>query len=311
MGHAGQTAGSVAQATAPVIDEASRRTGILIFLCALVAFASYDAFAKEMVSRYPPAVMNLTRYLAISAMALVLLWRHRTLRIWRAPHQGLLFCRSLMLATVATCFMTALVTMPLAEATAIYFTAPLLMVALSPWLLGERVTRVQWIAVVAGFGGMLLIVRPGGDLPLGGTLLMVVSAVCYAMFQVLTRRLAGLVPAPVQFAHMAAVCLVVTNLPWLFLAPGATMPGPGAFGIMLLGGVCSGAAQLLLLAAFRRAGAATLGPLNYIQLMLAVAISAVWFNRPPDAVALGGIAMILAAGVYLARARRPVERAKT
>lgn len=90
--------------------------------------------------------------------------------------------------------------MPLAEATAIYFTAPLLMVALSPWLVGEQVRRSRWVAVTVGFGGMLLIVRPGGDLPWLGTLLMAVSAVCYAIFQLLTRRLAGWCPAPCSTA---------------------------------------------------------------------------------------------------------------
>ena len=96
-----------------------------------------------------------------------------------------------MLATVGTCFMTALIWMPLSEATAIYFTSPLIMVALSPWLLGERVRAAQWAAVAVGFAGMLLIVRPGADLPWLGTLLMAVSAVSYAVFQVLTRKLAG------------------------------------------------------------------------------------------------------------------------
>jgi drug/metabolite transporter (DMT)-like permease len=278
--------------------------GIGIFLCALVLFAGYDAFAKQMVATYPPTVVNLARYIAVSAVALVLLVRHGDVRVWRQPHQKLLALRSGALAIVATCFMTALVTMPLAEATAIYFTAPLIMVALSPWLLGERVGRAQWTAVLLGFAGMLCIVRPGGSLPLVGTLLMAVSAVCYALFQVLTRRLSGLVIGPAQYAHMALVCLVVTSLPALFQPHAALPPWPD-MALLIAGGAISAGAQLLLLAAFRRAGAATLGPLNYVQLLLAVAISTLWFQRPPDALALAGMALIAVAGVYLARARRP------
>jgi drug/metabolite transporter (DMT)-like permease len=278
--------------------------GIGIFLCALVLFAGYDAFAKQMVATYPPTVVNLARYIAVSAVALVLLLRHGDVRVWRQPHQKLLALRSGALAIVATCFMTALVTMPLAEATAIYFTAPLIMVALSPWLLGERVGRAQWVAVLLGFAGMLCIVRPGGSLPLVGTLLMAVSAVCYALFQVLTRRLSGLVTGPAQYTHMALVCLVVTSLPALF-QPHAALPGWPDMALLIAGGAISAGAQLLLLAAFRRAGAATLGPLNYVQLLLAVAISTLWFQRPPDALALAGMALIAVAGVYLARARRP------
>lgn len=282
---------------------ASQRSGMLLFLGALLAFACYDAFAKQMLFHYPATLMNLTRYIAVSGMAAVLLWRHGDWRVWRQPHQKLLLLRSLMLAIVATSFMTALASMPLAEATAIYFTAPLIMVGLSPWVLGERVGRVQWVAVWVGFAGMLLIVRPGGALPLAGTLLMALAAVCYALFQVLTRRLAGLVPAPVQFAYMAAVCLLVTNLPALFTPP-VVWPGAAEWALLIAGGVVSGGAQLLLLAAFRRVSAATLAPMNYLQLLLAVLISTFWFQRSPDGVALLGIALIMGAGVYLAWPRR-------
>ncbi|MFT4103102.1 MAG: DMT family transporter [Burkholderiaceae bacterium] len=283
--------------------------GIALFLCALVLFASYDAFAKQMVARYPPPIVNLGRYVAICSIALALLLRHGDPRLWRQPHQRLLTLRSLALAIVATCFMTALVVMPLAEATAIYFTAPLIMVALSPWLLGERVSRAQWTAVLLGFAGMLCIVRPGGNLPLSGTLLMAVSAVCYALFQVLTRRLSGLVAVPVQFAHMALACLVVTNLPMLWM-PHVDLPPWPEMAVLIAGGAVSGGGQLLLLAAFGRAPAATLAPLNYVQLLLAVLISTLWFQRPPDAPALAGMVLIAVAGIYLARARRPAPLLK-
>jgi drug/metabolite transporter (DMT)-like permease len=197
--------------------------------------------------------------------------------------------------------MTALLWMPLAEATAIYFTAPLLMVALSPWLLGEHVQRSRWLAVIFGFGGMLLIVRPGGNLPLLGTLLMAVSAVCYAVFQLLTRRLAGLVPGPMQYAWTALVCFVVTLLPAPFFLP-AHVPPIADVLLLLAGGACSAAAQWLLLAAFERVEASILAPLNYFQLLLAVGFSTFWFHKPPDGLAMAGIALIMAAGIYLARA---------
>ena len=200
----------------------SRSTGVALFFCALVAFASYDAFCKHMLQFYPAPFVNLMRYLSVICIAFAMLLRHGDLRIWRAPQKRLLLLRGVMLATVATCFMTALIWMPLAEATAIYFTAPLLMVALSPWLVGEAVQRSRWVAVSVGFAGMLLIVRPGGNLPWVGTMLMAVSAVCYAIFQLLTRRLAGLVASPVQYAYTALVCLVVTALPAPFFLPAVT-----------------------------------------------------------------------------------------
>ncbi|MDT7838332.1 DMT family transporter [Aquabacterium sp. OR-4] len=297
--------GSAAPALPAPGAAAGTGRGVALFLLALLCFAGYDAFAKAMVARHPPALVNLSRYIAVSGIALAWLLQARNLRPWRQPHQGLLLLRSVMLAITATSFMTALVTMPLAEATAIYFAAPLVMVALSPWLLGEQPTRRQWAAVLAGFAGMLLIVRPGSALPLAGTALMAVAALCYALFQVLTRKLSGRVAPSTQFAYMASLCLVITYLPAL-LGPPPAWPGWPAMALLLAGGVLSGMAQLLLLAAFRRAPLATLAPLNYLQLLLAVLISSFWFQRPPDGLALAGMAVIAVAGVSLARAaRRP------
>ncbi|CAB3893512.1 MULTISPECIES: DMT family transporter [Achromobacter] len=293
------------KALAVAANEGTRQTGVLLFFAALVAFATFDAGAKQLLERYPAPFLNVMRYLAVVTLAMGMLWRHgRGLRLRDAPEKPLLVLRGVMLATVATCFMTALIWMPLSEATAIYFTAPLIMVALSPWLLGERVRAAQWGAVAAGFAGMLLIVRPGGDLPLLGTLLMAVSAVSYAIFQVLTRKLSNKVPGPVQYAYTAFICLIVTALPAPFFLPDP-WPGTADTVIILALGACSGLAQILLIAAFQRVPAATLAPLNYFQLLLALGFSTFWFQRPPDALALAGMGLIIAAGVFLAL--RPVR----
>ncbi|HCQ45302.1 MAG TPA: EamA family transporter [Achromobacter sp.] len=282
---------------------ASRNAGILLFFAALVAFATFDAGSKYMLERYPAPFLNVMRYLAVIVLAITMLWRHGSgMRLRDAPEKPLLILRGVTLATVATCFMTALIWMPLSEATAIYFTSPLIMVALSPWLLGERVRPVQWLAVAVGFAGMLLIVRPGGDLPLLGTLLMAVSAICYAIFQVLTRKLSGKVPGPVQYAYTAIICLIVTALPAPFFLPDP-WPTPADAAIIIALGACSGLAQVLLIAAFQRVSAATLAPLNYFQLLLAVLFSTFWFQRPPDSLALAGMALIMASGVFLAMRR--------
>lgn len=297
------------KALAVAANEGTRQTGVLLFFAALVAFATFDAGAKQLLERYPAPFLNVMRYLAVVTLAMGMLWRHgRGLRLRDAPEKPLLVLRGVMLATVATCFMTALIWMPLSEATAIYFTAPLIMVALSPWLLGERVRAAQWGAVAAGFAGMLLIVRPGGDLPLLGTMLMAVSAVSYAIFQVLTRKLSNKVPGPVQYAYTAFICLIVTALPAPFFLPDP-WPGTADTVIILALGACSGLAQILLIAAFQRVPAATLAPLNYFQLLLALGFSTFWFQRPPDALALAGMGLIIAAGVFLAL--RPVRTPST
>ncbi|ALM82041.1 DMT family transporter [Bordetella sp. N] len=304
----------------PSAAASAQRTGCLLFLGALIAFATFDAGSKYMITRYPPTFLNLMRYTAVAIVGLFWL-----LRIWRGRARargaaadpppprprptGLLVARGLLLCTVGTCYMTALIWMPLSEATAIYFTAPLIMVALSPWLVGERVRLLQWLAVAVGFGGMLLIVRPGGALPWIGTVLMVAAAICYALFQLVTRRLAGQTPGHMQFGYATAICWIGAALPAPFF-PLAATPGAGELAALLALGACSGIAQVLLIAAFQRVAASTLAPLNYLQLPMAVAYSTFLFDRPPDAVAAAGIVLICGAGLFLALNRRPPAPAR-
>lgn len=283
-------------------DSGAQTTGILLFFCGLVMFGIFDAASKHLLQTYPAPFLNVTRYGIVMLVGVVMLLRHGMPRWSQVPHKGLLTLRGVALGTVGTCFMTALTWMPLAEATAIYFTSPLLVVALSPWLLRERVQAAKWLAVLAGFAGMLLVVRPGNALPLSGTLLMVASAVSFAVFQLLTRQLAGRVPGHVQYASTAAICLVMTAIPAPFFLPD---PWPDAGALLLIVGASMGnaCAQLLLLAAFRRVPASTLAPFNYFQLLLAVLFSAFLFHQPPDALALAGIGLIMTAGIFLATRR--------
>jgi len=273
--------------------------GIALYLAALVSFASFDAAVKHLLTLYPAPFLNVMRYLAVATIGVFLVLRHGLPRLADTPDKGLLLLRGLMLGTVGTCFMTALIWMPLSEATAIYFTSPLIVVALSPWLLRERVGQRQWIAVALGCAGMLLIVRPGGHLPWLGTTLMAVAAVSYALFQVLTRKLSGRVASHVQYAYTAFVCLLVTALPAPFFLPD---PWPGlldGIAIVLLG-MLNGLGQILLIAAFRRVQASTLAPFNYCHLLMAVGFSTFVFGRPPDLPAIVGMLLIVAAGLFLA-----------
>lgn len=274
--------------------------GGLLFLCVVTLFATVDATAKHLVGRYPAPFLNAVRYGATLAVAVAMLAMSGQLRgqirFWRTPHRGLLVLRGLMLAVVGTCFMTALLWMPLAEATAIYFMAPLMVVGLSPWMLGEKVGSRQWLAVGAGFCGMLLIVRPGGAVSWLGTVLMLAATLAYAMLQLLTRRMAGQVDARVQYGFAALICMVATGVPAPFFPP-PVWPDLADWLAILAMGLMSAAAQVLLILALQRAPASRLAPLNYFHLLLALVYSALWFGRWPDALALAGIALIVVAGL--------------
>lgn len=282
---------------------ASRRIGIFLFFCGLMCLGIFDASSKYLLQTYPAPFLNVMRYTTVALIGVFMLARRRNFRLWESPHKGLLIMRGVALGTVGTCFMTALIWMPLAEATAIYFTSPLIVVALSPWFLREHVGVTKWLALCAGFCGMLLIIRPGGNLPWVGTGLMVISAISFALFQLLTRRLADKVPGHIQYSYAAFICLIITAVPAPFFPPS---PWPGWRDLLfIIGlGLCNGAAQLLLIAAFQRVNASTLAPFNYFQLLMAMAFSAFWFNQAPDTLAKAGIALIMLAGLFLAT-RRP------
>ncbi|WP_296163313.1 DMT family transporter [Rhodoferax sp.] len=269
-----------------------------IFMCALLALATLDVLAKDLVRRNPAPLVNLFRYGVVLIMAMGLMQIKRCLWVLQRQHRRLVLWRSVMLGAVGLSFMQALHSMPLAEATAIYFLSPLIIVALSPWLLGEHFRLRQGMAVVAGFIGMLLIVRPGSQLPLTGTVLMLVAASSYAMLQILTRKLAGKVQMEQQFFWAAGVCTLMTlmSLPtaWPISWPSAT-----DMALMVLVGILSGLGQYLLIQAFQKVPASSLAPFNYFHLLLAVMFSVVVFGQRPDNIALTGMAIIACSGLAL------------
>lgn len=272
--------------------------GCAIFLCALLALATLDMLAKNVVARHPAPMVNLVRYGVVLLMAIVLM--RVKAHTWRLPsaHRKTVLLRGVMLGTVGLSFMQALRSMPLAEATAIYFLSPLMIVALSPWMLGEKVTRGQVAAVLAGFGGMLLIVRPGSALPVVGSVLMLMAAAAYAMLQLLTRRLAGKVGIEQQYAWTAVICTLMTVLS-LPSAESLYWPGAADLTLMVLVGLLSGIGQYLLIKAFLRVPASSLAPFNYFHLLLALMFSVFVFGQRPDALALLGMAVIAGAGLAL------------
>jgi len=288
--------------TSPGRALSSEQIGILLFFCGLSTFAIFDATSKYLVQIYPALFVNWVRYCIVALVGLLSILRYGNVLPSSRRLRVLLGLRGLALAFVGICFMLALQTMPLGAATAILFTSPLIVLLLSPWVLGERLGRAKWLAVIVGFSGMLLIVRPGGHLPLAGTMLMLIAAISFAGFQLLTRLLARDVPNHIQYAYTSFMCVLVAAIPAPFFLPEVW---PSAAHVVLIIGLslANAAGQLLLIAAFRRVAASTLAPLNYFQLLMAVLIGLIWFHEMPDGPALGGMALIMLAGLFLARGR--------
>lgn len=272
--------------------------GCGIFLCSLCFLSVLDVLAKDLVQRNSPPLVNLTRYAVIVVLSSCLMLAKRVPVMVARAESKLLIARGFMLGLVGICFMPALQYLPLGEATALYFLSPLVVVLLAPLVLGERVRLKQYLAVLVGMAGMLLIVRPGSTLSPIGCGLMLVAAFCYAMVQLLTRKLTHRVISEQQFFYAAITCAPMGfAVLWLFWPQ--VWPDTHDVIELLLMGLCGGAGQYLLIYAFKSVPASILAPINYFQLVLAVIFSQLIFEQTPTLLSLAGIVLIAAAGLSL------------
>lgn len=272
--------------------------GCGIFLCALSCFSLLDALAKDLVHRYSAPLVNMARYSVIVVLAFAVMRAKRVSIFAPKESRALLVLRGAMLGVVGICFIPALQYLPLAEGTAIYFVAPLIVVIFAPFVLGERVSWKQYAAVLVGMAGMLLIVNPGGDLSLIGCALMLTSACAYALVQLLTRKLANRVESEQMFVYAASTCWFMGLAVMLVFWPEVWPTGRDLLEMLVMG-ACGGVGQYLLILAFKRVPASTLAPLNYFQLALAVILGELFFGQMPNLQSFAGIALIVSAGLAL------------
>ena len=196
-------------------------------------------------------------------------------------------------------YFTALVSTSLATAAAISFTAPLVVTALSGPILGERVGLHRWGAVLAGFIGALIIIRPGaGDGAQWGALMLVGSACCSAMYQLFTRKLAGQDRAETTniWSGLVSATVISVLIPFVWETPAELW----LWALFLSLGVIGGTGHFLLTKSFERGPASLLSPFNYLQLIGAALTGYALYGLLPDAWTWGGAGVIVAAGLYIA-----------
>lgn len=199
-----------------------------------------------------------------------------------------------MLLTGTSLFFAALAVMSQAMVLAIFFISPLVVTLLAPLLLGEKAGAWRIAAVAAGFAGVLLILRPGGGVPLAGALLAGGAGLVHGFYMIFTRRLAGSAPPLVTLAYTAVVGAVVMTLivPFIWVTPSLR-----DLGVMVLMGVFAAGGHYLLIRAFDHAPATFLAPLGYAEMVTALLLG--WFalGDLPDLFGWLGIAVIIGAGV--------------
>ncbi len=269
--------------------------GILLIILTSLSFALLDTATKH-ATRFAPVLMLLWfRYLFQALTTLLLRWPVQGARLFSTPNPRFQVLRGVLLLSTSFCSFVGLQYLPVGEFTAMVMLSPLVATALAAHVLKNHVHHLRWVLMVVGLTGVLLVVRPGGQVFGWALLFPVVLVGTYAWFQVLTSRLSGDEnPYTTQFYTglvgalvMCPVVLFVWNTqalvdqwPWFL-----TLGFLGTFG------------HLMLIRAFNRASAVVLSPYLYTQIAFATLAGWLVFDHIPDALAWAGIAVIALSGV--------------
>jgi len=282
-------------------------TGILFMCLAVNLFPLLNAASKYLSTGFPIVEIVWARYIGHLVFILLAFYpRHRT-RLFRSRSPWTQAARSVLLLLSTAIYFVAIAYVPLTTAAAINFVAPLLVTALSVPLLGEQVGIRRWTAILVGFAGALIIVRPGGAEFHWAASLVFVSAGCSALYQVLTRKVAaGDSPeTSITLAALTATLLTSLVVPFYLELPGDWL----SWALFLSLGVTGGFGHYFLTRAYTLGPASVISPFGYVQLIGATALGFAVFGDFPDRWTWVGAAVIVASGLYVAAREARLKRA--
>lgn len=273
------------------------RRAVLFMVLAAVLLPLLNASTKYLSQTYPVLEITWARYAGHFLFMLIAFAPRRGLQLLASSQPMLQLVRSTLLCVSTLVFIAGLASVMLPTATAISFTGPLIVTALSPLVLGEAVGRHRWIAIIIGFIGALVVVRPGFDPAYEGALLIFAGAFAAALYQLLTRKLAAHDPAETSITYIALAGFVLTSIPLPFVWQTPVNVWDALLFAAL--GFFGGFGHYFLVRAFELAPAPVVAPLNYGQLIGATLLGIVVFGQLPDYWTWLGAAIIAGSGLYM------------
>jgi drug/metabolite transporter (DMT)-like permease len=269
--------------------------GIALTLAAMLAFAAMDAISKVLANAIAIPQILWVRYVLFTLLALVVLRKSGIGRIAHSERPWLQGARALVAVIENAVFILAFTYLPLADVHAIAAASPLIVIALSVWLLGETVGWRRWVAVVVGFCGVLLIVRPGFEAIGPGHLVALAGALLWGGYQLLVRLVSMTDRTETTWLWTAVVGLLATSFvgPFVWVWPDA-QGWTLLVAIALLGSL----AHIALITALSLATASSVQPYSYTLLLWAAVIGYFAFGDLPDQWTFAGAGLILASGLY-------------
>ena len=289
--------------------------GIAFLVAGVAVFSIQDLILKLLSGAYPLHQAMLLRSLTAIPFLLLLVHWEAGLRSLFTPGTRAMIWRGVVMFAAYTCYYLALAALPMATTVALYFSAPLFITILSVVFLAEKVGPRRWFALMAGFAGVLIMVRPGGALFDWAALLPVLSGLTYAISMIAARRLGSTETASALAFWGNAVFLLGAILLSLifgtgtwegdahpslaFLLRGWTMPTAFDLMLMMACGIIAAVGLTLLTQAYRVAEASVVTPFEYTGLIWSVLYGWLFWRDWPNGTDWAGIAVIVGAGLYI------------
>jgi len=204
--------------------------------------------------------------------------------------------RAALMIAATGFFFAALHYLSIADTLAIFFVQPLIVTMLSPLVLGETVGVRRWLAVIVGFIGTLIIIRPGLQELNPGVVMALSAGVCLAIYLLLTRRIAGSAPAMVTTFYTSLCGAVIMSVVVLFVWE---PPTPSQWGFFILLSAIANGGHYLIIRAYDHAEASLLAPLAYTEMIMATLAGWYFFGDFPDLWTFVGVGILIACAIYI------------
>lgn len=308
--------------TAPTLPRSST-LGITCLVAGILVFSVQDMILKFLSGGYPLSEAMVLRSLTAAPILAVFAWRDGGLRTLFTAGIGRMVLRGVVMLVAYTSYYLALPALPIASAVALYFSAPLFITVLSVVWLGERVSLPRWIAVAAGFAGVVVMVRPGATLFEWAALLPVISGLAYGVSMIFARTMGGRETATSMAFWGNAVFLLGAIAMALAFGDGRYAAGahpsmqfllrawvwPSAFDAALMCGcgIIAAMGLTLLTQAYRSTPASVVAPFEYSAMLWGVIWGWLVWRDWPDLMSWVGISIIIGAGLFVLWRER-VER---
>jgi drug/metabolite transporter (DMT)-like permease len=285
-------------------DASRLLVGIGVTMLGVFVFACSNALAKWLTGGYPVGQILFVRCVVVLAILAFLITREDIRAMRAAGRSWLHFWRAILSAVEVVCFYWAIVELPLAGGTTIYLAGPIYVTAMSAIFLREDVGWRRWLAVLAGFGGVVVALQPSGMSFTIHAAVSVAGSVMYAISLVMTRPLRG-TPTTLLVGVQVVPLLLITGLsawplnPPTSLVGGWIMPGPADAAILALVGVLSLVGYWCINRGLQLAPASVITPFNYVSIVWATILGYLVFAEIPTPAMVAGAAIIVAAGLYI------------